>query len=1161
VFLIYTYYKFIYGGIFMFRKTFLGVIILSLLLIFILKGEDIMAITDYNDPLVITWYVDDEGSKISLLRTNQTYVIINNKIILSEIPSMFEKINTMTIGETTLYESKIGTLVSTNNFVCNYTLGEITVNSSYNGQTAVIPSWNARGVIKYPASRLTIEDIDGYYTSNNAEDAFAEIYERVSTIVAEGQTNSEVSDARPSINGESNTVLKDRLDKIENLNQVTSISANTVLTLAQRGIIEVTTAATPVTITLPSAVTTRVKYVIKKVDSGVGDVIVACNGVQTIDGVTTITLSLQYDSLEVVSNGTNWNIVSRDDRVATHLTESIQQFSDINDDILDLQTNKVDKVEGKGLSTNDYNNTEKVEVAKVVLKADITYVDAEVAAVASGSPKGVYATVVALEAAHPTGDTGVYLVTADGKWYYWNGSAWTDGGTYQSTGIADGSITEEMFDAEISTDFANVQREYIEKTESVGYNPDTSFDQNSGVGNTRIVGTSSTIRGRLTQIRIRVDAAGTGNFKVFSKNIDDTYNLVSEFSASLEAGLNTLVASSHFPETDVDKNYYFGYYDNSSAAVIKYKTANASFYVTGNATGNNITFTSSVDLSYAMDFTIESGDIKSRIEDNITDVSTLKTNVGIQTYVAGQTLTAITGYATVGNTRIAGLDCACGAGTVDKIIANVDIAGAVKIKFFSPNNGKYDVTDLALTAIAGENIWYAGVDFDSFTVIDGTLIGFYSAVTGIAYQTQATPMAYSIYNTELTGTGISLLANNANLTHALRAELVNESLLNKVSALEDKDLLNSYKKINNIYKTNFPGVSLPADWVQNGGFTVNNALISPVSGGWNVYAYLNKQITLDQDAVKAIVAINDVTSVFALARLSTNSRGTIAEFDCANKKINFYNPVTEIGDTPSGIVASKDISFDFVQDREYILNLKKNAETITASIIDTVTQNETEFVYCITGKNTTGKCWDSPGIIFRSGEIAVKSIYYYSPLPREPRTLILGDSIAEGDSLRLELNGGSDKRWVGLTYSALSGNVSISGRAGETSTGLVEKIQLVQNKLNPDFVILAIGTNDLVYATWLSNIQSLISTFEAKGAEIVLTTLPPRSDRVALLAQINSYILSSGYKYVDFAKALTTNGDRVTENTSLFLSDHVHPNVAGHLRMYEQLRKDVPEMF
>ena len=61
--------------------------------------------------------------------------------------------------------------------------------------------------------------------------------------------------------------------------------------------------------------------------------------------------------------------------------------------------------------------------------------------IGNASPKGVYVTLSALQAAYPSGTTGIFVVTVDGKWYFWNGSAWTAGGTYQSTGIANGEIT------------------------------------------------------------------------------------------------------------------------------------------------------------------------------------------------------------------------------------------------------------------------------------------------------------------------------------------------------------------------------------------------------------------------------------------------------------------------------------------------------------------------------------------------------------------------------------------------------------------------------------------------------------------------------------------------------------------------------------------------
>lgn len=65
----------------------------------------------------------------------------------------------------------------------------------------------------------------------------------------------------------------------------------------------------------------------------------------------------------------------------------------------------------------------------------------ELRAVASGSPKGTFATLALLQSAYPTGNTNIYVVTDSGNWYYWSGTAWTSGGTYQAAGIGDDSVS------------------------------------------------------------------------------------------------------------------------------------------------------------------------------------------------------------------------------------------------------------------------------------------------------------------------------------------------------------------------------------------------------------------------------------------------------------------------------------------------------------------------------------------------------------------------------------------------------------------------------------------------------------------------------------------------------------------------------------------------
>lgn len=63
-------------------------------------------------------------------------------------------------------------------------------------------------------------------------------------------------------------------------------------------------------LTLPSAVTFPGQiYVLKKVDSSVNAVTVGCSGGQSIDGSATQTLAIQYASIMVQSDGTNWIII------------------------------------------------------------------------------------------------------------------------------------------------------------------------------------------------------------------------------------------------------------------------------------------------------------------------------------------------------------------------------------------------------------------------------------------------------------------------------------------------------------------------------------------------------------------------------------------------------------------------------------------------------------------------------------------------------------------------------------------------------------------------------------------------------------------------------------------------------------------------------------
>ena len=98
------------------------------------------------------------------------------------------------------------------------------------------------------------------------------------------------------------------------------------------------------------------------------------------------------------------------------------------------------------LSTIEESKADVLDVTdKLSKKADKSFVDAQFATIISGSPKGAYMTLAALQTAYPNGTEGVFLVVENGHWYYY-ANGWKDGGVYQATEIADGAVTEKKID-------------------------------------------------------------------------------------------------------------------------------------------------------------------------------------------------------------------------------------------------------------------------------------------------------------------------------------------------------------------------------------------------------------------------------------------------------------------------------------------------------------------------------------------------------------------------------------------------------------------------------------------------------------------------------------------------------------------------------------------
>jgi lysophospholipase L1-like esterase len=167
----------------------------------------------------------------------------------------------------------------------------------------------------------------------------------------------------------------------------------------------------------------------------------------------------------------------------------------------------------------------------VTNKAEKSYVDTQIQAVASGSPKGTYANLTDLQTAFPTGNANIYLVLADGKWHYWNGTTWTAGGVYQATGISTVNQKEINNVADVSEYLIGDRTSHNLKKEIIIQNSDWTLDNTtlSIVSNelrlTPVTGLYGATSKNIKKMRFKIGAT-VGNTPFVLLGIGATYTAV-----------------------------------------------------------------------------------------------------------------------------------------------------------------------------------------------------------------------------------------------------------------------------------------------------------------------------------------------------------------------------------------------------------------------------------------------------------------------------------------------------------------------------------------------------------------------------------------------------------------------------------------------------------
>lgn len=156
------------------------------------------------------------------------------------------------------------------------------------------------------------------------------------------------------------------------------------------------------------------------------------------------------------------------------------------------------------------------------------------------------------------------------------------------------------------------------------------------------------------------------------------------------------------------------------------------------------------------------------------------------------------------------------------------------------------------------------------------------------------------------------------------------------------------------------------------------------------------------------------------------------------------------------------------------------------------------------------------------------------------------------------------ERWpYYLVEDDLSKNILISGSTGCGSVSSNYALSALMTYDLPKFAVFATGMNDggdgesSPNATWATQRDSFLAYCQANNITPIFGTIPtvPTINN----EQKNAWIRNSGYRYIDFAKAVGANSSGVWY-TGMLSGDGVHPSTLGAKALYNQVLADLPEI-
>lgn len=682
----------------------------------------------------------------------------------------------------------------------------------------------------------------------------------------------------------------------------------------------------------------------------------------------------------------------------------------------------------------------------------------------------------------------------------------------------------------------------------IGVSPATGTN---AAGGTYILGSRPVnASGYITKIQIYAGASATVKIKRFTRSGQD-FTLVSESTVSVVSGLNTFdstLASPTLAAIPVVAGEYLAIY-SATAGFVKY---NAVASQSGTEYYTGVTDLSTLTVAYSA---LPASTVQLQVGFTLAYVQkTVATQVTAEQYDYGQSITLGPDTPAAGSTpNLSTVSTFFDdqrqpqSGLISSIVLHSTASGVINIFILTPTLTGYALDrTFMLAVVSGVNTFLAGTHYpNDMLVKQGGLIGHRAMNTSLSSSnSNARRYKYIDGNPAAVTTFTGVAASQQHqIKYVTTVQQAN-------AKLTDRSPIKTDYTFSSIIHPQFNSVN----WSISGGVATNSStgLASYLEYGrggyYNGTFRVWYQFTGGSDEIAVYRKPN-----------TGESLGTVCTINASTGLMAFRAAWGGSGTLPAS-VTSKTCGFAFTTGRTYRVDLIKDGTTLHLTVTDTITGNtDTLDSFSkdgIGGHSTAcGFAVGNPGVAAITGTITVSRTQFRSTVA-DPRVIIFGDSIVESSGATLDSTG-----WAQQVVAAVGG--VISAHAGNGSGNVLARLETELRQFSPRHVIILIGTNDTVTATWQANIDLIILRILRANAVPWICTVPAESGDANPENIMNPYLRTTYPTYlIQMDRALTTGGTGLSANRNASLyQDTLHPNDAGHAAMYARARLDAPVIF